>query len=340
MKRFKRISLISSGIICALGILLMGISLLTVNFDVRALDLCGEPEKVVKEYSYTDVNCIRINIMDSGIELKQSNNDKIRITYYTTECCPQTIKNSNGKVTLCDDFSIWEYNIKQYTKGFFHRFKRIGLKTIVEIPKECTNLIINIDTNNSSISAENISAENIIVDTSNGSVFLSNIKINKNIITNSSNGRINIENINAENMSLNTSNGRIDLKNITSKQLKAYTSNGAVTASNINAEDVEFSTSNGKIEISNISSKNDFTSVTSNGSIILKNISSPHTLFDTSNGSISGNMLGKVGDYYIKSGTSNGNDSLAVYNNKNTDAPNILEAYTSNGNIDIIFDDN
>lgn len=357
INKIKKTVFLSSRIALICGIILMLISMIIVNFDVKALDTCGEPEKTVKEYISDNIESININIRISDIVLKKSNNDKIKITYYTTECCPQQLENVNGNITLKDNSSDWEFNYKQFTKGFFHGWKRYRLKTIVEIPQKCAELKINIDSSLSNVVADNITADTIKIYTSNGNINISDTVCTKNILD-TNNGNITINNSSADNIRATTSNGSIDISNINKANqiLKISTSNGKIGLKNISVDEINANTSNGKIEIYNLQS-NHCKLKTSNGRIMLTDVKATDTLYadtsngqitvanilsnnihlETSNGRIDGNILGKAEDYNISSDTSNGNNSLWIYNNKNLNSDKELEVYTSNGNIEIIF---
>lgn len=319
MKAFKKTALISATIACVLGIIIMALAMMMVNFDVKALDLCGEPQKVTEEFSVDDIESISVSLKNCDIIVKQSSDDKIRLTYYTTECCPIELSHQRqGEISLYDKNNDFEYSMKQFTKGFFHGYAKHGLKTIIEIPSGCENIEMIIELSNGEINAENLTIKDIDFRTSNGAITLSEAS--------------------ADVIYMETSNGAIDLSDINcSYKIDANTSNGDIKCSSLNSDEMYLNTSNGKIILSDIDSKSTLNTFTSNGDISFKNISAQNIHFDTSNGSISGNIIGKPEDYCISSGTSNGNDSLAIYNGKNTSVKNTLKAYTSNGNIIIEF---
>ena len=335
MTKYKNKILIISGIVCALGAICMAIAMMTVNFDVKALDLCGEPQKVSKFYDVQDIKSVSVNLYNSEILVKKSSDDKIHVTYYTTDCCPTMSELTQDKeIKLYDNF--WDYGIKQYTKGFFHGYKKHGLKTVIELPENSNGINIKTETSNGSITAENINVNKAEFYTSNGKIQFSNI-VSDTFCGNTVNGLVTADKITAENISLGTSNGNIKVSALTSDKLSTATSNGSVTVKNVNAKSAEMTTSNGRISLSDIKSENLIKASTSNGAIDISNISSDNTILQTSNGSISGNIIGDPDNYNISSSTSNGNDSLAIYNNKNTTSNKKIEAYPYNGNILVEF---
>lgn len=92
---------------------------------------------------------------------------------------------------------------------------------------------------------------------------------NLNIVT--TNGKCELDDISADTIEFNTSNGRICLLNCQSKTIEAVTSNGKIIATGTIADFANFSTSNGKIEIENCKFDK-LDAKTSNGSIVLDGI--------------------------------------------------------------------
>lgn len=335
MTKYKNKIFAISGIVCALGAICMFIAMMAVNFDVKALDLCGEPQKVSKSYDVQDIKSVSVKQYNSEVLVKKSSDDKIHVTYYTTDCCPTVSELTQyGEIKLYDNF--WDYGIKQYTKGFFHGYKKHGLKTVIELPENSTGINIRIDTSNGKITAEKIYINKAEFYTSNGKIQFSNI-VSDTFVGNTVNGSVTADKITAENISLGTSNGDIKVSEVTADKLGTGTSNGSVIVKNVNAKSTEMTTSNGEISLSDIKSEKLVNASTSNGSIDISNISSDNIILQTSNGSILGNITGSPDDYNISSSTSNGNDSLAIYNNKNKTSNKKIEVYTSNGNILVEF---
>ncbi|MGN0537939.1 MAG: hypothetical protein ACI4M3_08195, partial [Acutalibacteraceae bacterium] len=147
MKKSKKIVFLSATLGSVLGIVLISIALLSVNFDVRNLDLCGEPQKITKECGTMDDlkdicidlrNNINITLLgsdkSSNIRVKESPDDKIHITYYTTDCCSKKLETANQQIFLHEPDALIHINAKQFTKGIFHGAKQWGLETVIEIP--------------------------------------------------------------------------------------------------------------------------------------------------------------------------------------------------------------
>ena len=343
MKAFKRITLISAAIACVLGIIIMALALMAVKFDVKALDVCGEPIKLSKAENVQNIKSISVNLYNSDVVIKQSRDEKVWVTYYTTDCCPTVSEISqDGEFKVYDKSNIWEYSVKQYTKGFFHGIRRSGLETVIEIPADCDSIDIYVNTSNGKICAENMSAKNIEVYTSNGKVEIGNVSAT-NITVDTSNGNIDACDISvSEDLRLNTSNGDVTAEKATAGMtVDVDTSNGKIDLYDINAVDtITASTSNGNVDTS-VTKANEIELTTSNGKINISYLEAKRSIrLETSNGDIEGDIIGKPEDYCISSGTSNGNNSLAIYNSNeyfSENDENTIWAYTSNGNITVQF---
>lgn len=323
MKTLNKRFLIISTAVMGLGLILIFCSLLMVNFNVMALDLCGEPKKVIEEYPTDKIKSISVNLASTDVIVRKTNLDKIRFIYYTTDCCPSEVEDTGENLTLSENF---DYGLKQLTKGVFHGIRKYGLKVIIEIPdtlsgSKLEDFEIKIRLFNGNIDISDVSANNITAKTSNGSIYVKNINSYQNIDVSTSNGGIYLSYI-------DDINGKIN----------ALTSNGMIDASEITAKNLDCKTSNGSIEFSYIIT-NIVSAGTSNGNIDVKNIKSDDIKLETSNGYINGNIVGNPKNYQVSSSTSNGNNSLEVYNNKNEELYKKLDVHTSNGDISVKFSD-
>ena len=94
-------------------------------------------------------------------------------------------------------------------------------------------------------------------------------------------------------------------------------------------------TSNAKITAEGVSAPQSLTLKTSNAVIRVSKLDSPAISLTTSNAGIKGSLPGRMEDYAIKSGTSNGKNSLP---NERAGGSKTLNVKTSNANISLEFD--
>lgn len=345
-----------AGIATAVGLIISFIVMLMVGFDFTKLDLDEDYTEKVFTISDNEISSIKVytDMMKVKVCYREDNSDEIRITYYENNKHNPTVVNQSGTVTLNDEtgFSI---NNLFATQGIVMGYKRNKLETVVEIPKNNKTLKINVETSNAKITVNDLIADNLSLVTSNANIDMSG-KATNDVYCQTSNASINSEDITADTITLDTSNGSCNAETVISKNFNVYTSNASINIKNISSDSVNLKTSNASINIKNISSDS-VNLETSNSSINLGDVIAEKSLYaSTSNGSITTNgidsnkielyssnsnivatVIGKDKDFAINSGTSNGNDNVS--GRGNSSANKTLSVYTSNGNINIDFDD-
>lgn len=308
------------------------------EYEDKSNDNQSERKYVKKFYTVRESEVSSINVYTDMMKVKvcvrEDNSDEIRITYFENNKHKPSITNENGTVTLNDKMEFSAGNIFSFLIGF-SGIKRSRLETVIEIPKNNT-LKISVETNNAKITANNLTANNLFLKTSNASIDVSGNFVSE-VYCKTSNSKINSENLAADNITFITSNGMCNAENIIGKSLSISTSNSSINIKNINSDSVSLKTSNSSINLGDTIAKASFYAKTSNGSINTKGIVSDKIEFVSCNGGISSNIVGRDKDFAIQSKTSNSNNNLL--GRGNSSASKALSVYTSNGKIDISFDD-
>ncbi len=151
--------------------------------------------------------------------------------------------------------------------------------------------------------------------TSNSKLALENIQCWGKVEASTSNAKLSAADVSAKNLKLRASNAGLTLQRVSARQaLQAATSNGKITAEELSAPVVSLKTSNSGISVEKITS-DDIT-------------------LATTNGAIRGELPGRMEDYAIASGTSNGRNSLPPMS---TGGEKRLSAHTSNAGISLRF---
>lgn len=323
-----------TGIACAVGLIIALIGFAMVGFNFAKLDLDEDYTEKIFTVVDSEISSIKVytNLMKVKVCYRQDDKNEIRITYYENNKHKPTINNEDGKIILNDKTDFLNNLFSSGMVGI----KRSKLETVIEIPKNNKILKINVETSNAKITANNITTDSIYLKTSNASIDISG-EFTDEVYCETSNASINGENIKAHTISFDTSNASCNAKDIISKNLDVNTSNASINISNINSNDVRLETSNSSVNLDDAIAKDSFYAQTSNGNINTKGVDSDEIKLYTSNGSIIATVVGKEKDFRIESGTSNGNDNVS--GRGNSSASKSLSAYTSNGNINIDFDD-
>ncbi len=186
----------------------------------------------------------------------------------------------------------------------------IGTKLTVNLPEKDYKKI-KAHTTNGKIQADNITSNDLILNTTNSSIILSHIDT-KDLYLSTKNGRIIIDNTNGERFSLNTANSTIDLKESSCEAIEAITKNARILLENLKSTTIKAKTTNGSINMTNCATTS-INAITSNSKILLDNI-------DTD----------LINDVYAQTTNSSIDASF-----KHTDALFNIDAKTSMGHINV-----
>lgn len=132
-----------------------------------------------------------------------------------------------------------------------------------------------------------------------------------------------------------TTNGGIHVKDVTAGTVEMNTTNGGVHVGDVKAQNITFTTSNGGIKVADIMAEERLAIITSNGSVQCDLIKGKIIEIRSSNAGVKGVIDGKMEDYAIESGTSNGKNTLP--NHFQMQKEKKLYVSTSNGSIKISF---
>ncbi len=249
-------------------------------------------------YNPDEYQHFKLDVSDKAITVLPSDDDDIHITYYTHELSPVTVILEEGGAYYQNQV-IW-YN---YFLLNFNWFTSSDVyKMILYIPLE---EVISLEayTSNGKITMTGFDFDKLVLKSSNGSITLTDVTVDDDV-------------------SIVTSNGNFHFTNIVSTgDFQASTSNGDIDVTNLSANETELKTSNGVIEVSGITS-DIILLQSSNGSIAVESVTTftkTHLEMETSNG-----------NYYI-------NGSKVTQNTYHDDLTTVIDCYTSNGNISIVF---
>ena len=201
------------------------------NFENANLELIES-----KEVENTEINKLYINVKSTDIFIKESENDKVLVEYYSN-------RKNNPKIELLNNTIIVdesEYDVS--CVGFCNQRRKI----MIFIPESYEG-DLEIDTKSGDVkSTTDLSKNNTKINTSSGDVTLSKTGI---INVSTSSGDINLDK--AKELKATTSSGDIEINTIYDK-LSIETSSGDVEIEKINLKDnSNIQTSSGDVEISN-----------------------------------------------------------------------------------------
>lgn len=276
--------------------------------SVTVFGLMAQPY-LEEQMEYTDqafdyegnlFNRIDLSFYDNPVVIKPSTDDQIHIRFKTDQYEEITLTEDNQILSIVVTSDWWD-QFRNPLHWFNFGNIMVNRTVTVELPSILYHLSVR--TSNGAISLDDLSLESVILRTSNGRVSIENVSI-PTVTMSSSNGKLYLKDVVSTTVDLDTSNGEIELINVEAYSMDAETSNGPINASGIDVEDFRVITSNGAIELS---------------------------------------IQGIFEDYKVKTKTSNGTVKIdgSTYGNDTYHTTKVpyVEAITSNGNIQIHFED-
>ncbi len=271
----------------------MGICLLLTGtiFSIIAISSTGKTQILTEEKIFQNVKNINIDVKEKDVRIIKVSSPDVKIKYVYREDGTYTFEQIGNSITLKENYDFFNY----FDYWNFNDLLSLGEKmVIIEIP-------------------EDLVLENLIINTSNSRVNLSEIEVSNKLKIDTSNSSLSLSDITTDEFIIDTSNGKVMLNNITSTSIQVDTSNGKITLNNITSNDILVDTSNADINFDTVHANN-VTIDTSNRNVDLKDVFTKRINIDTSNGNISYENPSDR-DYvvdYIWADTSNGHFNITV----------------------------
>lgn len=265
------------------------------------------PQETRKTFSADEIRHVRLKSVNTPIRVERGEEGQIGLSYLSTPEMEYFTTVENGVLTL-------DYVTKSLR--FFVSFSFHSNAVVLKLPPD-KHVVLEMETSNGKITLTGpLSPESVTAKTKNAAIQASDIRCRE--------------------LTLVTSNGSLDLTDLeTEDDLRASTSNGSVTALRIMAgRDLNLTASNGAVRAEALRGRDSLTLHTSNATIQVSRLYSSSITLATSNAIITGTLPGKMEDYAIKSGTSNGNNALPAAQPGKTP----LSVHTSNAAIRIGFE--
>lgn len=215
-----------------------------VNYLGNFIDVGNDKYQYIKNYIYplADNAEISIDTSNFAVIVSPTTGSDLLVNLYVNSSTPNLVLDESFKVDQVNNNFSFKTQFPSRTWG----------KVEVLVPKHLNTL--NIVTTNGKCELNDITADNIVPNTSNSKISLLNCQ-SKTLKVSTSNGKIIVADTSSDFADFNTSNGKIEIANCKFDKLDAKTSNGAVVLDGIykvNAKEGSYNlrTSNGKITIS------------------------------------------------------------------------------------------
>ncbi|MBN2541042.1 MAG: DUF4097 family beta strand repeat protein [Bacilli bacterium] len=259
----------------ALGLFLIGVgvfAIFSVLTDNNVFATVNEEDFTYNEVTY-DADAFSgfdFNFENRDFIIRVSENDEIKVTYYTTEKDTVEINFVGSTLELVNDVEWYNQFFIGFSflvnNDFYDVYLYLPASEIYDLDLFTSNgtidilgidnlATVNFGTSNGRISVDSIAATSLDLDTSNGK-----IRVQDAVLT--------------SDLQLHTTNGSITVENISCADLHGTTSNRAISASNLTCDSVYLGTSNGDIDLEIFGDKADYevTMTTSVGDMVYDGI--------------------------------------------------------------------
>ncbi len=254
MKKSIKILLIIAGALVILGGI-MAISAsasIGFNFGSEAFYNNRNYEKTTHQITINELNSIDFTLTNASVEIIQTLDEDISITYYDHKNIETDYSFKDGKVTL-----ERKHNKNDFWFGF-----NFGInlndnreKVVIRLPKhiEISSLF---NFNNCAVDMENLDFNsNVTLDMTNGVLDVENITALTDFVISSTNTAIDIENINSENLNISAHNAVCTVEDIRSLNTTVFLTNNVSNLEFVGAYDDYTINNNSSTSIINIEDK-------------------------------------------------------------------------------------
>lgn len=240
-----RIALSIAGACIIGGLALLATALTMVDGDLASLSRPTAPTERTYAAPGSDVSTITLREQNTAVELIESPDDQVHLSYIESEKDFYDIDLSNsGALTITyRDGRRWFERIIDFS---FNR----GRPTVLAVPAGYLGNV-SLSTSNATISSPAASMQGeLTLRTSNGRVELNQMNLDGPLRINTSNGAVQLRQVAATSVTVQTSNGAVTANDVTTAaETFLRTTNGHISVASITAgTTIELRTSNGRVE--------------------------------------------------------------------------------------------
>lgn len=245
MKKYFLISSILAVIMLivgGIGLLITGEAFRGISFGYNGIQFKGATKSFTEEIDIANSNVkFNLNVPNTKVEIHTGNNDNIIVNCsYNND---KFIIDNNGDTI----------NIKReesYGSISIFDFSTEGGELEIIVPESLIGNYI-VESTNGSIEINDIKANNIDIESRNGNFEIEDIIVDGEVKIDVNNGRIVAEDISAIAVNFETTNGFVNIENINTDFIRVGTTNGFIKVYNCYSKDVTLKTTNGAITLEN-----------------------------------------------------------------------------------------
>lgn len=305
----EKLKWIMAGVLCAIGLLLILLSFMFVQFDITKFGKSGKNVKVEKVFEVEDIDKIVVRDEARAIVIKPSLDDKIHITYYENETLKidYRVVKKNGTLSIQKKahFMLWQLNPFDFIEK-----KEYNIQ--IEVPKQKI-FSYDISTVSGKIKVNQIDAVDLIGETTSSALEVQSMK--------------------AEKINLSTVSGKITGTSLSTNIATFETTSGKIESHKVEGKTLRYKTVSGRVETEKITT-HQMTASTVSGRIILEDLYARLIDATTVSGKIEGHLLLPEKEYSIEVETVSGKSNVV---HTVRDTTNKIRLETTSGNIVLSF---
>lgn len=354
-----------AGLIIAVGLVIVGITLCFVGFDFGKLSTRSDEEFEMhnEKVSFSDVKLINIDTITDGIDVSVADGDDILLEYSTSQYRDYEFSVKNGTLLLKEKqlqkhkWFFFNIDFGPASSDYYaHVELKIPRRYLGDLKLETnTGWIDTADINLSgtfeaaastgSLTFTDFSAKDVSITVTTGHIYLTNASSDGNMLCGSTTGHIELDNVTSGgNLSCTSTTGYISVTDSSaSGKANATANTGKVSLTNFEAEDfISCTTTTGNIVLDSVKVPTLQAKCTT-GKISGESLEVKSSTFEANTGNINVLMTGSESDYNINADTNTG--SININGEKTSkdgyiskiSAPNSITASTTTGSIHIDF---
>lgn len=320
----KKGELITSIVFFVVGVIIILAVAGSVGFDYSEIDFKGEYVVENKLEFDREINEVDIRTEIGNIIIKSGDTPSV-VTNNAKHHQYEVTQDANGKLTVVGKFDNWFYKVFGWLTAS-KSYCEITLPGEWGVP-------IAVDSKNSNVLINNISASSLDIFTTNGKIDMQYVTTgNATVVT--TNGNMTVADSQFTALSIRSTNGKIKINNTGADSVvTAKTTNGQIFVCDVDGEEMSLITTNGSINAENMSSTR-LTMTSTNGKLSFQSVIADYMTLKTTNGDIAGQIIGTLSEYTITARTTNGHVS---HENQTGTTDKALTASSTNGDIELTF---
>ena len=240
-----------------IGACLLGGALTTigsVSGGVRdLLNASKNDENMTKqEETHRDISALDLDLGNRSVEIGESPDDQVHLTYYQGDGKSSgkiTVKNENGTLSLSESDYFFSPSVGLRPLLSLFNGEEEQTKVVLTLPKGTNLEKVKTKLDNGSLSAKNLTTNNLEADFGNGSVDLSSSQIQSGSIQND-NGSLTLTQSSLTGTQIHLGNGSVQLNQSSLTDTQIQMSNGSIHSEQLNLTgNISMSSNSGSIEL-------------------------------------------------------------------------------------------